>query len=478
MKKAVIYLRVSTLDQARKGMDMEGYSIPAQREACYQKAEELGAEVVREFVDRGESAKFADRTELQAMLKFVHTSKDIDLAIFHRIDRLARNTRDYSNMKYALMEDGVRLVSVTEKIDDTASGKLMERLHASLAEYYVDNLRDEVIKGATVKARLGRTPYKAPLGYVNSRQIIDGHEVKTIVLDPERAELVKFAFEAYASGQYSLVQLVDILDAKGLTARPHKSAGAKSLGVSGLNVLLRNEYYAGKLKYRGILYDGKHESIVPPELFQRVQDMLKPKLAGDRARKHDHYLRSTIFCGRCGMRLCFTYGKTYPYYFCVGKTTKYASCGLPYLPVAEVEEVVERQYRWVHLSETEAVDVKTAIHELLQNDRETADNEAKRQTARIQQLTASRHKLMQLFYAGKLSDDLVAEEQQTLNRELRQAESCLKAASKDIGDLEKHVEAAIELMTQVSPAYKVAPDGIRKRINQSIFERILVDQME
>ncbi len=478
MKKAVIYLRVSTLDQARKGLDMEGYSIPAQREACHQKAEELGAEVVREFVDRGESAKFADRTELQAMLKFVHESKDVDLAIFHRIDRLARNTRDYANMKYALLEDGVRLVSVSEHIDDSASGKFMERMLANMAEYYVDNLSDEVIKGATIKARLGRTPYKAPLGYVNARQIVEGHEVKTVVLDPERAELVRFAFEQYATGQYSLVHLVDILDAKGLTARPHKSSGAKSLGVSGLNVLLRNEYYAGKLKYRGIAYDGKHEPIVPPDLFQRVQDMLKAKLAGDRSRKYDHYLRSTIYCGRCGFRLCFTYGKTYPYYFCVGKTTKYASCDLPYLPVAEVEQVIERQYRWVYLSGEEASDVKAAIHGLLKDDRETANKEVTRQTTRIQQLTASRHKLMQLFYAGKLTDDLVAQEQQQLAKDIRQAESSLKMASRDVGDLEKHVEAAIELMKQASSAYKVAPDIIRKRINQAIFERILVDRVD
>jgi site-specific DNA recombinase len=243
-------------------------------------------------------------------------------------------------------------------------------------------------------------------------------------------------------------------------------------------VLLRNEYYCGRLKYRGIAYDGKHEPIMPPELFQRVQDMLSAKLAGDRSRKHDRYLRSTIYCGRCGFRLCFTYGKTYPYYFCVGKTTKYASCDLPYLPVAEVEEVIERQYRWVYLSDEEAASIKTAIHELLKNDRETADKEAKRQTARIQQLTASRHKLMQLFYAGKLTDDLVAQEQQQLAKDIRQAESSLKTASRDVGDLEKHIEAAIELMKQVSSAYKVAPDSIRKRINQAIFERILVDRVD
>ncbi|HUD11232.1 MAG TPA: recombinase family protein [Candidatus Saccharimonadia bacterium] len=257
MKKAVIYLRVSTAGQARKGLDLEGYSIPAQREECRKKAAELGAEVVQEFVDSGESAKYADRKAIQAMIAFVKEANDVDYAIFHKIDRFARNTQDYENMKFELRKAGTRLASVTENIDDSASGKLMERMLANMAEYYVDNLSYEVIKGATVKARLGRTPYKAPLGYVNSRQIVEGHEVKTVVLDPERADLVRFAFKAYATGQYSLVRLVDILDAKGLTARPHVSSPARSLGVSGLNVLLRNGYYCGQLKYRGITYDGR-----------------------------------------------------------------------------------------------------------------------------------------------------------------------------------------------------------------------------
>src|SRR5947199_8037805 len=68
---ALVYLRVSTKEQARTGGGAEGYSIPAQREACYTKARQLGVTVHEEYVDAGESARSADREQLQKLLKDV-----------------------------------------------------------------------------------------------------------------------------------------------------------------------------------------------------------------------------------------------------------------------------------------------------------------------------------------------------------------------------------------------------------------------
>jgi site-specific DNA recombinase len=84
--RAAIYLRVSTKEQAERNGDPEGYSIPAQREACQKKAAALGAFVVDEFIDRGESAKTADRPELQRLLSYVQENA-IQFAIVHKVDR-------------------------------------------------------------------------------------------------------------------------------------------------------------------------------------------------------------------------------------------------------------------------------------------------------------------------------------------------------------------------------------------------------
>src|SRR5690625_4740786 len=184
------------------GGEAEGYSIPAQRDACLRKAESLGTEVVAEFVERGESgSSTAGRPELQRMLTHL-AEQPIDYVIVHKIDRLARSRADDAMITLQLQQSGARLVSCTESIDDTPSGMLLHGIMASIAEFYSRNLAAEVVKGSIQKAKSGGTVGKAPLGYLNIRQMVDGQETRTIDLDPDRAPLMVWAFEQYATGAW------------------------------------------------------------------------------------------------------------------------------------------------------------------------------------------------------------------------------------------------------------------------------------
>ncbi len=191
-KTALVYLRVSRKEQAQRDGDAEGYSIPAQRAACQRKAESMGAEVVGEYVDRGESARSADRPELQRLLAALQ-AEPVDFVIVHKVDRLARNRHDDVVLTAAITATGAQLVSVSENIDETPSGLLLHGIMSSIAEFYSRNLAAEVIKGTQQKVSAGGTPHVAPLGYLNVRKLIDGHEVRTVEVDPERAEHVRWA---------------------------------------------------------------------------------------------------------------------------------------------------------------------------------------------------------------------------------------------------------------------------------------------
>jgi site-specific DNA recombinase len=159
-KLAFIYLRVSTADQAHGADAAEGYSIPAQREACARKARDIGAVVVAEFADRGESARSAARPELQRMLKQLAEHKDVDYVIVHKVDRLARNRADDVEIQLAIQHAGAQLVSVTESVDGTPSGQLLHAIMAGIAEFYSANLATEILKGSTQKALMGGTPIR------------------------------------------------------------------------------------------------------------------------------------------------------------------------------------------------------------------------------------------------------------------------------------------------------------------------------
>src|SRR2546423_96019 len=173
-KRAIIYLRVSTNDQVKTDYDADGFSIRAQREACERKAADMGAVVIEEFVDRGESAKSADRPELQRMLAYLRAEGGIDLVIVHKVDRLARSREDDMAIVVAIRRAGAQLVSATENIDQTPQGKLLHGIMATIAEFYSANLASESKKGMRQKAKSGGTPGLAPLGYLNTRERMDG----------------------------------------------------------------------------------------------------------------------------------------------------------------------------------------------------------------------------------------------------------------------------------------------------------------
>lgn len=124
----------------------------------------MGALVVKEFVDRGESARSANRPEPQKMLRYLKDAGDVDYVIVHKLDRLARNRADDVKINRAFDEASVRLISTSENIDQSPGGILLHGIMSSIDEFYSRNLANGVIKGMGERARNGETLGKAPLG--------------------------------------------------------------------------------------------------------------------------------------------------------------------------------------------------------------------------------------------------------------------------------------------------------------------------
>jgi site-specific DNA recombinase len=305
--RAVIYLRVSSASQVNTDRDGEGFSIGAQRDACARKAESLNAEVVDVYVDAGESARKADRPQLQIMLERLKTERDIDYVIFHKIDRLARNRGDDVSITLAIRQAGAQLVSVTENIDESPSGMLMHGIMSSIAEFYSQNLATEIIKRTRKKIEKGVFPGSAPVGYLNRQDLSGSNNVRWIESDPERAPLIQWAFQAYAGGDYTLRQLTEALAEAGLTTRPSPKRPARPLVIRHVHNMLRNRFYLGLFIWGGVEYEGTHEALVSIETFAMVQAiMASRRQVGEKPQKHPHYLKGTVFCARCGSRMIFS----------------------------------------------------------------------------------------------------------------------------------------------------------------------------
>ena len=481
-KVAVSYLRVSTRDQARRGGgDDEGFSIPAQRDANRRKAATLGAIITKEFVDRGASARSANRPELQGMLEYL-SDHDVDYVIVHKLDRLARSRADDVEITKALDEFNVRLVSTTESIDQTPSGMLLHGIMSSIAEFYSRNLAAEVMKGMTQKARSGGTVGRAPLGYRNHRTVdSEGREMRTVILDAERAPLVALAFNLYATGDWTISGLVDHLNQRGLTTTPTPRMPSRPIAEGLLHKVLTNPYYKGQTKFQGVQYDGRHEALIDGATWQRVQEVLAAHVNGERVRQHPHFLKSTVYCGQCGERMLVQHttsatGMKYPYFSCAGRHSKRTNCTLRSVLIYEVEKKLEEHYQRMQLDSKFRESVEAMIRDEFRSTREHVEAEQGDLKREREKLERERQKLMEAHYAGAVPIDLLGREQERITRALQKIATQLAATSLEFEAVERNLQLALDLTVDCGAAYRDAPEHVKRMFNQAFFEKVLVIQ--
>ncbi len=413
------------------------------------------------------------------MLKRIKEQRDVDYVIVWKIDRFARNRRDDANLLFEIEMAGARLISATENVDQTPAGRLMHGMLASFAEYYSRNLANEVIKGATEKAKRGGTPTRAPLGYLNVReQLPQGGEVRTISIDPERGPIIVWAFETYATGLYSVNDMVTLLAARGLTSRGDRRYPARALNHSSMHKLLSNPYYAGIVGYRGKRYPGRHEPLVSQELFDQVQAVLKAhNHSGERDRKHSHYLKGSVFCNHCHHRLTFSRNKgnggIYEYFVC--PLHQRQACPNRYQRIEAVEAAIEQHYKTVPFSARDQERVRAVIEQHLAKLASTSKAEIDRCQAVLTGLKQQERKLLDKHYQDDISDELFHDESERIKRERGDAEAIIARLTIRHEDLVAGLTLALKLASSdLYDLYLRASPTIRRLMNQAIFKFIWV----
>jgi site-specific DNA recombinase len=479
--RVAIYLRVSTEEQALIGGEVEGYSIPAQREACLTKVRQISGLLVEEYVDAGESAKSANRPKLQKMLRELK-SKRIDYVVVHKIDRLARNRADDVEINAAIAKAGAKLISVAEPVDETPVGKLLYNVMAGVAQYHSDNLGVEVLKGMVTKAKRGGTPYQAPIGYLNHREFTDGVEIRTVIIDPDRAPLVRWAFEQYVTGEWSVSRLADELNVRGLRTRPSRKRVAKEVTPSGVHHMLRNPYYIGVVPYQGVFHEGKHEALIDVNIWLRVQDILSAHfLAGEKERKHQHYLKGSVYCGSCGSLMFFSRnrgraGDTYDYFVCGARHQKRNGCKQKYVQTRQVERGVDELYTFLRLPKERADEIRSAVVAELEADRREATELRRQAEKRLKAAKIQQEKLLQAHYAGAVPIELMKTEMVRLTRETAEANGAIAAATKGVEQLERTLDLALEMAQDCAKVYLQGTPLVRRLMNQGLFKKLYIGE--
>jgi DNA invertase Pin-like site-specific DNA recombinase len=328
---AVIYCRVSSKEQ------VEGTSLESQEIACRDHAQRNNCNVMQVFVDRGESAKFADRPQLLEMIAFCGNRQNaVEELLVWKVDRLARNVGDHFSIKAGLLKHGVRVVSVTEPIDAKPEGKLLETILAGFAQFDNDVRAARTVQGMRRKIQEGIFPWQPPLGYKGAAQP-GNKKMEPDQPDQPTFSILQQGWLEFATGRYTKAQMKRLLTSRGLRTR-----AGRPLSNQAIDHLFQNSFYAGLLRdpWSGEEMPGRHFPMVTQETFATVQRIIagRNRTIPHVAVRPEFPLRSFVRCANCESKLSGSFSrgrsKVYPYYHCLSR-----SCDAHgYYPLAEVHE--------------------------------------------------------------------------------------------------------------------------------------------
>ena len=303
---AVIYARYSP------GGRQTEQSIEGQLRDCYTFAEREGLKVVGEYIDRAISGTIDDRPDFQRMITD-SKKKQFQRIIVWKLDRFARNRYDSAIYKHKLKQNNVRVLSAMENIGEGDESVILEAILEASAEYYSLDLSKKVKRGLRESVLKGSyTGGRPPIGY----KIVD----KKLVIDENKAPIIRYAFEQYASG-VSKKKIIEELNAKGI-----RNSAGNPLTPASFQTALKNKKYIGIFMYGGEEVVGGCPAMIDESLFNKVQEKLAETKHSPAARKAyaEYLLQGKAYCGHCGARMVGEsgkgkLGKKYYYYACSDK---------------------------------------------------------------------------------------------------------------------------------------------------------------
>ena len=303
-----------------------------------------------------------------------------------------------------------------------------------------------------------------------------------MILDEERAPLIKLAFEEFASGKWTVADLAEHLAACGLTTRATPRISSLAIDKKALNQILKNPYYKGTVLYKGVEYAGSHPPLVDAATWQRVQDVLASHINGERTREHPHFLKGSLYCRNCGSRMIITYAKShsgirYPYFVCAGRHSKrIKSCKQKAVLIDVVEEQVQQIYDSYSLPPKIREYLEDWISKNIENEREKYVAELDGLRRERDKLEHRQEKLLEAHYNDAIPLNLMKSEQQKIAKQLATIDNEVKAHECAFSAITERLKEALDLMEDCGSFYRLAEDHIKKLLNQAIFSKLWVEK--
>ena len=435
------YGRVSTEEQAAEGFSIDGQ---AEKLRTYARLHDLGPLTFIE--DPGLSGKDLNRPGLQEILMLAREGRVANIVLW-RLDRLLRNLGDLILLAEEFLSLGVGLHSVTENLDlSTASGRMYFNIIGTFAQFYREQLSENVRMGMSQAAREGRWTNRPKTGY----DLVNGELV------PNRdAPIVRRIFE---------------LRAKGMSHREVSERTA--VNHSTILGILKSRIYLGEVLHEGNWIPGRHEPVITLEEFEAAhRGFRKGKRRGkDTVSGH-------VRCGQCSRAMSIDQnGQGHTMYKCAHRgngcaQTRRSSKGLLRAALLGLRLVGSDQ------------DLQSAIRRELdgarRGARQGASRDRQRTTKALGDLAERRRKLLELYYADRITGELFATEEQNLAQQIavvREEQAEIETAITTKEELGRRFEDVLATFEQLDfeRVWEAATDNERRVLIEELLEAVTV----
>ena len=475
--RVVIYARYSSDMQREESID-------AQLRYCKEEIKRNPNMVlVGVYYDEALSAKdnIEKRDDFQQMIKDGMRKDKFDVILVHKFNRFARNTYDSAVYKHKLREAGIKVLSATQKIDDSPEGRMMESVIEAMDAYYSENLGLEVKKGLRENAYTGRhMGGPAPLGYyVDS----DGKYRE----DKKTSYLVKTMFDMYLQG-FGMQAIALELNRKG-----YRTPRGKHFSTKAISAILKNEKYTGTflgdVAGEHFRIENNHDALITPMVYQKAMDIRKKQNHKPRIRsKHLYSLTGKMVCSLCGAKYCgggqsksrVVNGvkKGVVYYICPNK--KFGKCTNTNVNRDKIEKLICNHILENLLTDESIQKIADEFEAVLNEYKESVPNEGLETLKKeLKKTKVQEEKLLDLYLDPESTLD-----KETLNERVKKAQMRIIAIEKEIKahyvteNFQMGREDAVQYLYDMKENFDMEDKFIVKAFMDTFVENVFVKKQD
>ena len=467
MGNTLCYLRVSSVRQ-----EEQGFSLDAQEELARNYAARNSLVFDREPWKGSESAWREERKAFNELVAYAKRHSHIRHVIFDSPDRMTRNDFDKAKIYDLVMKHNITIhFSRTGKLfnkDSNPDDWFMFDIEVAVAKRQSNDISKKTKMGTSAKAEGGDYPSTAPIGYLNYR--VSKKEKSKIIIDPQKAPLIRRLFELMATGHYSLSMLVEAMRKDGLRNRR-----GNPLQETAISYLLRNPFYFGIFKWKGRIYDGLHEPIISKQLFDTVREVISGKARPTTKGKHFPF-NQLLTCHICGCKILGEEKKhKYHYYHCTFSKGRHH--GKVYVREEKLRDMLLEPLKRI------AIDRATAdwLMEALMADFKPAMDLRKKQMDSLNYQLGLTTKRLGSLYDSKFDGGLAEEVFVSKEREYKGQVIELKAKLAELGKVNPNFEAdarsALELCNRLCSLYVAANDEEKVKLLKLVASNFILNDV-